>query len=140
MFYFVIRSPIRWCYLIRSPGFQRFRWLQRNIRDGFSNVRNTINNPLRRILRSYSAIRLKKNKDSEKFFIKKTELCRRKKLRTKNLFILTVFHTCVIFLRMAMSSALLPYQYCLLLYISPQCGQSMTYPDQAFLAKLYQLF
>jgi hypothetical protein len=52
--------------------------------------------------------------------IKKKELHRRKHVEDKKSFspfdgILTEFHTCVIFLRMAMSSGLLPYQYCLLL-------------------------
>lgn len=79
IFDFVVRSPISWCYLIRGPGFQCFRWLQRDIRDGFGNVRNTINNPLRRILRSYRTIRLKEDMDSEKLFHKE-ELHEKKKI------------------------------------------------------------
>lgn len=56
VFYLVVRSPIRRCHLICGPGFQCFRWLQRNVRDGFSDIRNAINNSLRRILRSYRTI------------------------------------------------------------------------------------
>lgn len=71
VFYFIVRSPIRWCHLIRGPGFQRFRWLQRNIRDGFSDVWNAIDNSLRCILRSYRTIRLKENRMWKSYFIEK---------------------------------------------------------------------
>lgn len=61
IFYVAVWSPIRWCHLIRRPGFQRFRRLQRDIRHRFGNVRNAINNPLCCILRYCRTILLKEN-------------------------------------------------------------------------------
>lgn len=61
VFYLIVRSPIRRCHLIRGPGFQCFRRLQRDIRHGFSDVWNAINNSLCCVLSNYRTIWLKEN-------------------------------------------------------------------------------
>lgn len=51
VFYLIVRPPIRRRHLIRDPGGQRFRGLQGDVCDGLGDVRDTVDDSLRGVVR-----------------------------------------------------------------------------------------